>query len=61
MTCEIELRFVKVMKGKSPSFTKLINEVNKLQKSGDRLHWKPDKIELEGTTIGYLLYIQHDC
>ena len=62
MACKTELRFIKTVTSQGkPSFTRLINTVEELEKAGNRLRWKPDQIMIGNSTVGYLLYIQHDC
>lgn len=62
MPCRFEMVFIKtITKSGNPSFDKLIKTVDSYQRRRIRFRWKPDQVMIKGTTVGYMLYIYHDC
>jgi len=62
MVCEIEAKFVQtynIVEGWT--FENLVNSIKEIYKKGHKLTWKPEKVEINGTTVGFLLYFTHDC
>lgn len=61
LTCRVDAKFVPLQLQEEDLSKELQSALDKIYNDGNKLHWKPDQVHLNGTTTGYILWIRRDC